>query len=166
MRDFFQISRNERFAHDVLQLPCRKLPNRDFVRTKLLVRDFLHSSHFEAENRRFPVSLCYKPFFRQLNSCDFCEASATLQGIHKMLPLPRILTPCHLRSPATAIQPSSIVATSQNVAPATRLDDAPGQNAVPATTKKGRDNKRYIDACRNTQQNTLFARKSASSTSS
>ena len=34
--------------------------------------------------------------FAKLRQYDFCETSATFQGAHKMLPLPRLFTLCHV----------------------------------------------------------------------
>ena len=56
------------------------------------MRDFLHVSRFEAENRRFPASFSYRAILTELKKYDFCDASATFQATHKILSLP----PCHV----------------------------------------------------------------------
>ena len=50
------------------------------------VGDLLHFWHLEAENRRSSARFSYKAVF----------ASATFQGTHQMLPLPRLLALCHV----------------------------------------------------------------------
>ena len=77
-------------------------------------------------------------FSQSSKSITFCEASATFQGSHQMLRLPRVL-PLHvscLRSPDNAIHEKSTLDTPQNAAPATQMQNAALQSAAPATRRR------------------------------
>ena len=98
------------------------------------MRDSLEFSHFVAQNRRFPVGFSYKAVFTKLKRNDFCAASVTYQGTHKMPPPAMTFDAVScLRGPDTAIHENSTFATSPNAAPAKKIEDAAAQSAALAT---------------------------------
>ena len=87
--------------------------------------------------RDFPRVFLLKLFWEssKLQNYDFCGASATFQGSHKMQSRPRLLTLCYV-CPDTAIHGKRTCATSQSAAPATKVPKAALQSAAPATRKR------------------------------
>ena len=102
-------------AHATSQLERLKHQKKHFV------RDFLHFSHFEGENRRFRPSFSYKAIFTELQKYDFLRRfrhfSSTSQNA---VPATTFNTLSRLRSPDIAIHHNSHCATSQNAAPVTK----------------------------------------------
>ena len=71
-------------------------------------------------------------FSQSSKTMTFCQASATFQGSHQMLRLPRLLT---LRHVCAALPLRFMKNTSQNAAPATQMHNATWPSTAPATQK-------------------------------
>jgi len=65
-----------------------------------------------------------------------CRASAFFRHSRIVAPAAAFDTASCLRSPASAVHPKTNFAASQNVAPATKLQNAAAQNAAPARRKR------------------------------
>ena len=82
-------------------------------------------------------SFLIKLFSQSSKSITFCEDSASFQGSHQMLRLPRLLTLCHVCAALTLrFMVKTTLDTSQNAAPATQMQNAALQSAAPATRKR------------------------------
>ena len=87
---------------------------------------------FETENRRFYASFSYKAILTKLKKHEFREASTTLQGAHKMLRLPRFLTPRHVRHVCAAL---TIRFTEKTHSPRQKVLRLPRENSTLILTR-------------------------------
>ena len=128
-------------ASKVLRLP-RKTRKRPptlrlwSVKTSISCETSSNFHTLETKNRRFYASFSYKTIFTNLQNHYF------LRGFRKFsrqspnaAPATTFDTVSRSRCPDTAIHRKSILATSQNAAPATQMQNAALQSTAPATQK-------------------------------